>query len=57
MRNLYGRFMHSEVTMLPMKGKRKPIGHKEKPGRQSFRRQPKKGRKKCPDFVNEFKNL
>ncbi|WP_256244703.1 IS30 family transposase [Alkalibacterium sp. 20] len=59
-RTLYRRFKDSnmfDVTTLPMKGKRKPNGHKEKRGKQAFRRQLKDGKKKYPDFVNEFGHL
>lgn len=40
-----------------MKGKRKPNGHKEKRGKQSFRRKLNDRKKDYPDFVNEFGHL
>lgn len=60
MRTLYRRFQDSEtfnVATLPMKGKRKPNGHKEKRGKQAFRRQLKDRQRDYPDFANEFGHL
>ena len=51
MRTLYRRFQDSEtfnVATLPMKGKRKPNGHKEKRGKQAFRRQLKDRQRDIP---------
>ena len=42
---------------LPMKGKRKPNGHKEKRAKQSFRRTIKHREQEHPDFANEFGHL
>ena len=60
MRTLYRRFQDSEVfnvARLPMKGKRKSNGYKEKWGKQSFRRKLNDRKKEYPDFVNEFGHL
>src|SRR5690625_6971911 len=42
---------------LPMKGKRKPNGHQEKRGKQSFRRTIKERNQEHPDYANEFGHL
>src|SRR5690625_7683412 len=40
-----------------MKGKRKPNGHQEKRGKQSFRRTIKERNQEHPDYANEFGHL
>lgn len=60
MRTLYRRFKDSDmfdVQTLPMKGKRKPNGHKEKRGKQAFKRQLRDRQRDYPDFVTEFGHL
>src|SRR5690625_138351 len=59
MRTLYRRFSEGEFNQqsLPMQGKRKPNGHQEKRGRQSFRRTIKDREKDHPNFENEFGHL
>lgn len=60
MRILYRRFQDSQilnVSTFPMKGKRKPNDHKEKRGKQAFRRQLKERQSDYPNFSNEFGHL
>lgn len=59
MRTLYRRFSEGEFDQesLPMQGKRKPNGHQEKRGRQSFRRTIKDREKDHPNFDEEFGHL
>ena len=56
MRTLYRRFEDGtfEITKLPMKGKRKPNGHKERRGKQAFKRAISERYKDYPLFKNEF---
>ena len=60
MRTLYRRFKDSpifDVTTLPMKGKRKPDGHKETRGKQADKRSLEDRSKAYPTFENEFGHL
>ena len=60
MRTLYRHFKESslfDVTTLPMKGKRKPNGHKETRGKQSDRRSLEDRTKAYPTFESEFGHL
>src|SRR5699024_1864967 len=59
MRTLYRRFSEGEFDQkdLPMQGKRKPNGHQEKRGRQSFRRTIKDREKEHPNYNEEFGHL
>jgi len=60
MRTLYRRFQDSDlfdVETLPMKEKRKPNGHREKRGKQAFRRRLKDRQNAYPSFLNEFGHL
>lgn len=59
MRTLYRKFNSGEfdVNDLPMQGKRKPNGHQEKRGKQSFRRSVRDREQEHPDYQNEFGHL
>lgn len=59
MRTLYRMFQLNkfDVTLLPMKGKRKPNNHKEKRGKQAFRRTIHERNKEYANFKNEFGHL
>ena len=59
MRTLYRRFSEGEFNQesLPMQGKRKPNGHQEKRGKQSFRRTIKDREKDYPSYDKEFGHL
>lgn len=60
LRTLYRRFKDNEsldINLLPMKGKRKPNGYKEKRGKQSFRRTLEDRFKSYPNYTNEFGHL
>lgn len=46
-----------DVSSLPMKSKRKPNGHKEKRGKQVFKRTIHHRNKEYDDFKNEFGHL
>ncbi len=58
-RTLYRQFKQGEfdITTLPMKGKRKPYGHKEKRGKQAFKRHISEREKDYPSFKEEFGHL
>lgn len=58
-RTLYRMFKRKDfdVSTLPMKGKRKPNGHKERRGRQAFRRKLSDRERDYPDFTEEFGHL
>lgn len=58
-RTLY-RCFHDEIfdkKSLPMKGKRKPNGHKEKRGKQAFKRNISEREADYPDFSTEFGHI
>src|SRR5699024_9916235 len=59
MRTLYRKFKSGEfdVSTLPMQGKRKPNGHQERRGRQSFRRSIRDRDKDHPNYQEEFGHL
>lgn len=59
MRTLYRKFKSGEfdVSALPMQGKRKPNGHQERRGRQSFRRSIHDRDKEHPNYQEEFGHL
>lgn len=59
MRTLYRMFEKGVFCQrkLPMKGKRKPNGHKEKRGKQSFRRTITERDQEHPNYANEFGHL
>lgn len=60
MRTLYRRFKESslfDVTTLPMKGKRKPNGHKETRGKQGNKKILEDRTKAYPTFESEFGHL
>src|SRR5690625_1461872 len=59
MRTLYRKFESGEfnVNTLPMQGKRKPNGHQEKRGRQSFRRSIRDRNQEHPNYEKEFGHL
>lgn len=56
---LYRRFREKQFdpATLPMKGKRKPNGHKERRGRQSFTRNISERETDHPEFNDEFGHL
>lgn len=58
-RTLYRMFKRKDfdVSTLPMKGKRKPNGHKERRGRQAFRRKLSDRKTDYPAFKEEFGHL
>ncbi|OZT78635.1 IS30 family transposase [Salinicoccus roseus] len=58
-RTLYRMFKRKDfdVSTLPMKGKRKPNGHKERRGRQTFRRNISERLDDYPAFNKEFGHL
>lgn len=59
-RTLYRRLKNDkslDVNLLPMRGKRKQNGYKEKRGRQSFRRTIEDRSKAYPNYANEFGHL
>ena len=58
-RTLYRLFKRGDfdVSSLPMRGKRKPNGHKEKRGKQAFKRTIQHRNKEYNDFKNEFGHL
>src|SRR5690625_4425417 len=59
MRTLYRRFKSGEFNQkdLPMKGKRKPNGHQEKRGKQSFKRSIRDRDYDHPNYQKEFGHL
>src|SRR5699024_8517014 len=59
MRTLYRKFKSGEFNQetLPMKGKRKPNGHQEKRGKQSFRRNIDNRKQEYPNYIEEFGHL
>ena len=59
MRTLYRKFESGEfdVGTLPMQGKRKPNGHQEKRGKQSFRRSIHDRDQEHPNYKKEFGHL
>lgn len=59
MRTLYRKFKSGEFNQenLPMQGKRKPNGHQEKRGRQSFRRSIRDRDQEHPHYQEEFGHL
>src|SRR5699024_12865170 len=59
MRTLYRKFALGEfdVNALPMQGRRKPNGHQEKRGRQSFRRSIRDRDQEHPNYQQEFGHL
>ncbi|GAA4059281.1 IS30 family transposase [Amphibacillus indicireducens] len=59
MRTLYRRFEDGDFdrATLPMKGKRKPNGHKERRGKQAFKRNISEREKDYPLFKNEFGHI
>lgn len=59
-RTLYRRFKDNEsldINLLPMKGKKKPNGYKEKRGKKSFRRTLEDRLESYPNYTNEFGHL
>lgn len=58
-RTLYRQFKQGlfDQTTLPMKGKRKPNGHKEKRGKQAFKRNISEKLTDYPQFEDEFGHL
>lgn len=58
-RTLYRQFKQGffDQTTLPMKGKRKPNGHKEKRGKQAFKRNIAERLNDYPHFTEEFGHL
>lgn len=58
-RTLYRQFKANQfdVTKLPMKGKRKPNGHKERRGKQAFKRHISERVTDYPKFNHEFGHL
>lgn len=59
MRTLYRKFKSGEFNQkdLPMQGKRKPNGHQEKRGKQSFRRSIRDRDSDHPNYKKEFGHL
>lgn len=59
MRTLYRKFQSGEFNQrdLPMQGKRKPNGHQEKRGKQSFRRSIRDRDSDHPNYQEEFGHL
>lgn len=59
MRTLYRQFKDNlfDATTLPLKGKRKPNGHKERRGRQAFKRNIAERKTDYPQFQTEFGHL
>lgn len=59
MRTLYRKFESGEfdINDLPMQGKRKPNGHLEKRGKQSFRRSIRDRDQQHPNYQKEFGHL
>src|SRR5699024_4626727 len=59
MRTLYRKFKSGEFNQenLPMQGKRKPNGHQEKRGKQSFRRSIRDRDQEHPHYQEEFGHL
>jgi IS30 family transposase len=58
-RTIYRMFQKGslDISVLPMKGKRKPNGHQEKRGKQAFRRTIHQRQEEHTDFPNEFGHL
>ncbi|SIO16119.1 Transposase and inactivated derivatives, IS30 family [Carnobacterium alterfunditum] len=58
-RTLYRQFKEKifDETTLPMKGKRKPNGHKERRGKQAFKRNIAEREKDYPQFTQEFGHI
>lgn len=58
-RTLYRLFKEKifDETTLPMKGKRKPNGHKERRGKQAFKRNIAEREKDYPHFTKEFGHI
>jgi len=58
-RTLYRQFKEKifDETTLPMKGKRKPNGHKERRGKQAFKRNIAEREKDYPQFNKEFGHI
>ncbi|WP_339099578.1 integrase [Enterococcus sp. DIV0840] len=58
-RTLYRQFKANQFdcSKLPMKGKRKPNGHKERRGKQAFKRNISERSTDYPDFQQEFGHL
>ncbi|MCB5954429.1 IS30 family transposase [Enterococcus sp. CWB-B31] len=58
-RTLYRMFRKGlfDCSFLPLKGKRKPNGHKEKRGKQAFRRTIDEREQEYPHFCEEFGHL
>ena len=58
-RTLYRLFKRQQfdISTLPMKGKRKPNGHKERRGRQTFKRNISERETDYPAFNEEFGHL
>src|SRR5699024_5845242 len=58
-RTLYRLFQRKvlDISTLPMKGKRKPNGHKERRGRQAFRRKLSDRETDYPMFEKEFGHI
>lgn len=58
-RTLYRQFKEKifDETTLPMKGKRKPNGHKERRGKQAFKRNIAEREKDYPNFTKEFGHI
>ncbi|SIO09936.1 Transposase and inactivated derivatives, IS30 family [Carnobacterium alterfunditum] len=58
-RTLYRQFKEKifDETTLPMKGKRKPNGHKERRGKQAFKRNIAEREKDYPQFTKEFGHI
>lgn len=59
MRTLYRKFKDGEFDQndLPMQGKRKPNGHQEKRGKQSFKRSIRDRDAEHPNYKDEFDHL
>lgn len=59
MRTLYRMFKNGifDVATLPMKGKRKPNGHKERRGKQAFKRHISDRESDYPSFYKEFGHI
>src|SRR5690625_175433 len=58
-RSLYRQFKDGifDVTILPLKGKRKPNGHQERRGKQAFKRNIAEREVDYPDFKDEFGHI
>lgn len=58
-RTLYRQFKEKifDENTLPMKGKRKPNGHKERRGKQAFKRNIAEREKDYPNFTKEFGHI